>query len=426
MSPQSKIGFWSVVSIVLGSQIGSGIFMLPAGLAVYGGIGMVSWVASGAGAILLALVFAELCKKYPKTGGPHAYVQAAFGSHAGFFTAWSYWVISWVSSSAVVIAAVGYFSSMFGGFSPEVNLLLEIGLLIIFMGLNLLGVRTSGQAEFIFTLLKVVPLVLLPIACIPFFNIEHFEPFNPSSLPASQALNAAALLTFWGFIGVECATTPAGSVENPEKTIPRALILGTIAVALIYLLSSSAIMGVVPIDELKVSKAPFADATRMIFGGNWHLAIAAVASVVCIGTLNAWILTSGQIALGAAQDRLFPAFFGRQNAQGAPIWGVIISCMGVIPLLFFTLNTDLAEQLNKIIEISVTAFLFVYGLCVISYLKISYQQQAPFIKKLLGWLALDFCGWTLMASDWTMVGLAVLVFASGIPVYFNLKKSFDQ
>ncbi len=292
------------------------------------------------------------------------------------------------------------------------------------MGVNLLGVRASGQAEFVFTILKVVPLILLPLACIPFINLDHFYPFNISTLPTSQALNAAALLTFWGFIGLETATTPAGSVENPEKTIPRAIIIGTIAVAAIYFLSSSIIMGVVAPAELQISKAPFADAARHTFGGNWHLAIAFAAAIVCIGTLNAWILTSGQIALGAAEDNLFPEFFKKKNANDAPLWGIIISCVGVIPLLFFTLQHDLVAQLNKIIEISVTAFIFVYVLCIVSYLRINYQTKSPLHKKLLGWMALGFCGWTLMGCDMLMMIMAGAVFASGIPVYILRRRSF--
>lgn len=108
-----------------------------------------------------------------------------------------------------------------------------------------------------------------------------------------------------GFIGLESATTPAGAVENPSKTIPRAIVLGTLTVALIYILNSLGIMGVVPSTQLMNSHAPYVDAAQVIFGGNWHLLISLLASIVCIGTLNAWMLTSSQIAFGLAQDGLF-------------------------------------------------------------------------------------------------------------------------
>ena len=108
----AKIGFWAVFALVTGSQIGSGILMLPVSLAPYGMYSLIGWGVSGLGAILLALVFANLCSRYPRTGGPHAYVQEAFGNVAGFFTGWTYWLISWVSTPIVLTASVGYLSPL--------------------------------------------------------------------------------------------------------------------------------------------------------------------------------------------------------------------------------------------------------------------------------------------------------------------------
>ncbi|HSW71601.1 MAG TPA: amino acid permease, partial [Gammaproteobacteria bacterium] len=366
-SSNKKIGFWSVTSLVAGSQIGSGIFLLPASLAIYGGLSLASWLITATGAIFLALIFAKLCAKIPKTGGPHAYVQAAFGQNASFFTAWTYWVISWMSSTAVVIAVIGYLHPLMGDVAPTTKIALEIGVLIAITGLNILGVKAAGYAEFIFTVLKVVPLALVPLWGLQYVHLDHFIPFNPTHHTIFNGLNAAALLTLWGFIGVECATTPAGSVDNPSKTIPKAIISGTLLVAFLYMLSSFVVMGVVPLNELAHSKAPFADAAHYIFGGqsHWHYSIAMMGSIVCLGTLNAWILTSGQIAMGAAQDGLFPKFFKKTNANNAPAWSIMLSSCGMVPLLFFTLSDNLVEQLNSIIDLSVTAFLLVYTACIL-------------------------------------------------------------
>src|SRR5580704_3865971 len=103
-----KIGFWAVFALVAGSQIGSGVFMQPASLAPFGLYGLFGWLISGAGAIALALVFAWLCANFPKTGGPCVYMQEAFGPVVGYFTGWTYWVISWVSTTVLFVAAVGY------------------------------------------------------------------------------------------------------------------------------------------------------------------------------------------------------------------------------------------------------------------------------------------------------------------------------
>ena len=103
-----KMGFWSVFALVTGSQIGTGVFMLPSSLAPYGISSLYGWVLSSLGAIALALVFAALCAQFPKTGGPHVYVKNAFGKPPAFFTGWTYWIISWVSTTAVIVSSVGY------------------------------------------------------------------------------------------------------------------------------------------------------------------------------------------------------------------------------------------------------------------------------------------------------------------------------
>lgn len=414
MNSKSKMGFWSVTSLVAGSQIGTGIFLLPANMAAFGAAGLSSWLITAIGAMLLAMVFAGLCAKIPKTGGPHTFIENAFGKSFGFFSAWTYWVISWLSTPMVVLSVVSYLSPIWGDLHPITNLTLEIFFLMCITGLNLLGVRSAGRVEFVFTLLKLLPLVAVPIAGLFFFKESHFVPFNPTPNSLIHVLNAGALLTLWGFIGVESASTPSESVENPSKTIPRAIILGTFLVAVVYIFSSVIIMGVVPPEALAQSKAPFADAAQIIFGGNWHLVISIAAAIVCLGTLNAWVLTSGQIALGAAYDGHLPKLFQIKNSYGAPKWGLLISSIGMIPVLIVTLNQNLIEQVNLIIDISVTAFLFVYTLSVLSFIRLFWKNKTSLF---IGMGALAFCAWALYSSGLKMVALASVITLTGLPVY---------
>lgn len=427
MNSEKKMGFWAVTSLVAGSQIGTGIFLLPASMAVFGAAGLSSWLITATGAMLLALVFARLCAKIPKTGGPHTFIENAFGKTFGYFAAWTYWVISWLSTPMVVISVVSYLSPLIGDLHPLWNLALEIGIIMFITSLNLSGVRSAGRVEFVFTLLKLLPLLLVPVAGLFFFNQSHFVPFNPTSESTISVLNAAALLTLWGFIGVESATAPAESVENPKKTIPRAIIVGTLIVAVVYIFSSIVIMGVVPPQVLAQSKAPFADAAQIIFGGNWYILISIAASIVCLGTLNAWVLTSGQIALGAAYDGHLPKFFTVKNAKGAPKWGLIVSSAGIIPVLIVTLNQDFITQVNLIIDICVTAFLFVYVMSVLSYLKLFWKNQETGNRNmaciLIGLGALLFCGWALYSSGITMVIFASLITLAGVPYYLWNKRT---
>jgi APA family basic amino acid/polyamine antiporter len=414
-----KIGFWSVLAIVMGSQIGSGVFMLPASLAPYGQYSILGWIISGFGAICLALVFAGLCQRFPKTGGPHAYVKEMFGLSPAFFTGWTYWVISWVSTTAVIIASVSYLSPFLGSQPPWVYLFLEVLLLLSITVLNLKGIHAAGEVEFVLSVLKVVPLFLLPFLAIWYFKTSNFT-LAPqiASLPLSSKLSQVVLLTLWGFIGLESATTPAGSVNNPEKTIPRAIILGTLCTALLYLMSNIGIMGLIPGQILAQAKAPYVVATHFLFGGSWHYVIAIIASVVCIGTLNAWMLTSGQIVLGLAEDGLMPAGFTKKNADNAPVLGLLMSALGILPMLFLTMNVNIAQQITAIIDFSVVAFLFVYLICVLAYFKMLMLEKAAWYHWSYSIAAFLFCGWIISQTAWLTLGIAALFVLSGLPVYW--------
>lgn len=420
-----KMGFWSVFALVTGSQIGSGVFMLPAALAPYGLYSLGGWAISGLGAIMLSLVFAQLCAWFPKTGGPHVYVKEAFGPSFAFFTGWTYWIISWVSTTVVVIGSIGYLMPVLGIHSQAVKLFLELGLLLGITALNFRGVTAAGHVEFFLTILKVIPLLIVPLLALLYFNIDNFSLSETiSQLTTSQILSRVTLLTLWGFIGLESATTPAESVENPSVTIPRAVVFGTISVALLYLINSIGIMGVIPGNELMYSVAPYAEAVRYIFGGSWHLVISVIASIICIGTLNAWMMTSGQIALGLAQDGLMPSFFARKNQYDAPFWGLLISSIGIVPLLIMTANKSLASQVLTIIDFSVTAFLFIYVICCLSFFKILFQKKEKFLsiipQLLYGIIALGFCCWVIYETSFSTILVATLFTLSGIPFYLRL------
>lgn len=419
-----KIGFWSLFALVTGSQIGSGILMLPANLAPFGWYGLLGWCISGLGAIALALVFAKLCGWFPKTGGPHAYANEAFGPRIAFFTGWTYWVVSWVSTTAVIVASVGYLSPLFGPFSANTTLALQILVLAGVTWLNLKGVYAAGRTEFVLTVLKFIPLLILPIFGLVYFQSDHIQ-FAESvqSLSSSEILSKVILLTLWGFIGLESGTTPADSVENPTKTIPRAVVFGTISVAVVYLFNSIGLLGAMPSELLAESKAPYADVTQYLFGGQWYLLVSLVASVLCLGTLNAWALASGQIALGLSQDKLLPAFFGKTNSYDAPYVALSISAIGILPLLFVTTHTSLAEQLAQIIDFSVTAFLFVYVVSCLAFFRILIRRKEPARWAwIYGTVALGFCLWILSQTSLATLGIASLFTLSGLIIAPRLSR----
>lgn len=414
----NKMGFGAVLALVFGSQIGSGIFVLPSNLAPFGWLGIFGWCFAGIGALLLAFVFAGLCSQIPKTGGPHAYVQAVFGRLAGFFVGWTYWLVSWVSSTVVVITAVACLQNFF----PEkYTLLFEIILLLLLAYINCKSVTLSGKIELVLTLLKFVPFVLVPLVLIPHFNVRNIQ-MLPTELPLWRLLGGVTALSFWGFIGVECATAPAEAVRNPTKTIPRAIVVGTFCVAIIYFMNNLMIMGTIPCDVLANTSAPYTQVISIIGGKHAALAMGIITAIVCIGTLNAWILTSAQISLGLAQDQLLPSIFAKKNRQNAPYVSVLICCLGMIPILVLTQSESLSEQIFTIISFSEKSFLLVYTACCLAYLKLA-KKNGRKRALLLGIVSLMFCIFFIFESSVKSILAALLFSLLGVFVLPFIKKT---
>ncbi len=422
-----KLKFQSVVSLVIGSQIGSAVFLLPARLVVLGPISLFGWLISGTGAILLALVFAQLSMLVSKGGGPQVYIEKAFGRGAAFFTAWTYWIISWVGSIAIIIAAVGYLCPLTGISNPFIILLLEIGIIATITLINIRGTVLAGSLEIFLTIIKCAPLIIIPLAGLFFLNMDHFQPLESNSAHALSSLNKASLMTFWGFIGLETATTTAAIIENPRKTIPRAVITGTIVVACIYIFNSVGVMGIVPPQILANSQAPYADATQILFGNGWNIAIAVIAFITCIGTLNAWILTSGQIASEAAKNGLFPSFFAKTNRSGAPYVSLLLALGCIVPILCLTLTPNILTLLNTVIDISVIIFILIYLCCSLAYIKIlSQSPKKSYLYWTIALLGAGFCVWILMFISLQNLIFCSLFFLSGVPIYLWQRKKIRQ
>jgi APA family basic amino acid/polyamine antiporter len=422
-----KMNFSSVVALVLGSQVGSAIFMLPATLALLGPSSLFGWLISGTGAILLALIFAQLCIRMPNGTGPHSYVEPLFGKRVSFYISWTYWLASWISSLAVVIATVSYLSPLFGITDAIVKLFLEIFLLVGVTLINMRSVNLSSSIGFILTLLKCIPLLAIPIAAFFYFHPENFQGITEGGEHTFDAIKRATLLTFWGFIGLETATVSSENINNPKKTIPRAVLFGTIGAALIYLLNSVGIMGVIPMNSLANEGAPYATAAHIMFGNWGQIAISIVAIIACLGTLNAWVLTSGQAAYAAAKEGLFPKSFSKTNTFTSPYISLALACLGSIPFLILTLHENLVTQVNMIIDISVTTFLFIYIACILSFMYSLYKERkGEYMYWIIAFLALGFCLGILLSVSFSHLCLTILFILSGLPIYLSRRQEIHQ
>jgi APA family basic amino acid/polyamine antiporter len=416
-------------ALVVGNMIGSGVFLLPSSLARYGGISIVAWLLTAAGAMLLALVFARLGRAFPRTGGPYAYTRKAFGDFVGFQTAWGYWIAIWAGNAAIAVAFVSYLSTFWDALATNSLLAAAVAVAAIWLltGVNALGVRQGGWLQGVTTALKLLPLLAIATVGLLFVQGGNFSPFNASGESSFSAITAAAALTLWAFIGLESATVPAGDVEDPKRTIPRSTILGTLLTALVYVLGTVAVMGVIPAATLAGSNAPFADAAREMFGGWAGDAVAIGAIVSAFGALNGWILLQGQIPMAAARDRLFPAVFARTGRGGAPVFGLVVSSVLVTLLMATNYTKSLGDQFTFIILLATLTTLVPYAYSAAAQLMLLATDRARFSGRRLATdavvalLAFGYSLWAIAGAGYEVVFKGFLLLLAGIPVYIWMR-----
>jgi APA family basic amino acid/polyamine antiporter len=428
-SPASRpIGFSTATAIVIGNMIGSGVFLLPAALSAYGGLSLIGWILSAAGSVTLALVFARLARFSPRTGGPYVYTRRAFGDLPGFLVAWSYWISIWAANSAIAVALVGYLDPFVPGLvrQPASAAMLAIAAVWLLTLVNARGVRVAGRVQVVTTLLKILPLVVVGLAGLVVLQPSHFAvPVEAAASPAASVM-AVMTLTLWAFLGLESATVPADEVRDPDRTIPRATVVGTVVAAAIYIMSTAGVMGVIEPEALGRSSAPFAEAARALFGGPAAALVALGAAVSCFGALNGWILLAGQLPMGIARDGLFPSVFARMSSRGTPAAGMIIG--GILSSLLIASNyaRGLVDLFEFIIVLSTLGSLGPYAVCALAGLL--GRDGAP-RSAARGAGVIVVAGLALLYSLFAIVGAGqdallrgVLALVAGLPVFVWLRR----
>lgn len=423
-----KIGLLTATSLVVGNMIGVGIFVLPAVLSKYGSISILGWLFTATGALILAKIFSNFSKIIvSKSGGPYVYSKAGFGDFIGFLVAWGYWIACWVSNGAIAIAIIGAASF----FVPELatnsvlSVSIGLGLIWVFTWINSRGIKESGKVQLITTVIKILPLLFIIVFGLFFFKFENFPSFNLTGGSNFSALSAVATLTLYAFLGIECATIPAGNIENPEKTVPRATMLGAITVTILYILGTIVLFGILPLETLQNSPAPFAEAAQIMGGdyGGYFVAIGVLISGV--GVLNGWILITGQISMATAKDDLFPDYFKRENKKGAPVNGFIVG--GVLSSIVMLMNYSegLVDQFEFIVQLTVISSLLPYLFTAASYALIIIEKRLhtkSWVKTfILSALGFTYSLWAIYGSGSETVYYGFLLLLIGIPVYIYMK-----
>jgi APA family basic amino acid/polyamine antiporter len=422
MSEKSKeIGLWTATSLVIGNMIASGLFMLPATLAIYGGISLVGWLISGAGAICLALVYSWLSKLQPSaTGGPYAYTREGMGTFPAFLVAWGYWISVWCTNAAIAVAFVSYLTAFIPALGSNPFLSIGTGLSAIWFltWINTKGIREAGLVQIITTILKLAPLLVITIGGLFYLNADHFIPFNVSSQSNLSAITSTTTLTLFAFLGLECATIPSGNVKNAEKTVSRATIMGTLLTTFIYIAGTVAVMGLIPPSILQDSQAPFADAAASIWGEEARYLVAGGAVISTFGALNGWILIQGQMPMAAARDHLFPRIFAKENKNGTPAIGIVISSLLISVLMSLNFTRTLADTYTFMVLLTTLTVLVPYLFSIISFVMIASKRETlSGFKLVIAVFAFLYSMWAIVGAGEETVYWGFVLLMAGLPFY---------
>jgi len=426
---QNALGLTACTALVVGNMIGSGIFLLPASLAAFGPISLAGWVLTSVGALVLAVIFGRLSRLVMKTGGPYAYTEAGYGDFAGFIIAWGYWIALWTGNAGVAVALAGYVGFLVPAVavSPALSLAVALAAIWILTLVNVRGVAEAGFVQIVTTVLKLVPLVLIGTVGLLWIDPANYTPVNTGGTSNLSAVSASAALTLWAYLGLESATVPAGEVVEPEKTIPRATIIGVLIAAAVYIAVTTVAIGVVPSADLARSSAPLADVSKTMWGPLGGTLVAFGAVISTFGTLNGFTLLTGQVPYGAALDHVFPDWLARLSRFGTPANALIFSNLLASLLVIMNFSQGLVGAFNTIILLAVMSSLLPYALCSLAELMILARRgrseagrDLPKVA-VLGAVGFLYAALAIYGAGAETVFLGFLLILAGIPIHVWLK-----
>ena len=442
------LGPWASAAIVVGTMIGTGIFLKPAEMAREGrSVAMVfaAWIVGAILSMFGALSFAELGAAIPEAGGEYAYLRRAFGPQWGFMFGWMHSIVGRPSSMASIAAGIARFASFlipavaapiftlhlpaFAGLKPYDFVFtwaqpVAVLWLAIMTIVNYLGVRLGGAVQVVLTLVKILSVLL--VIAVAFFSAagspHPADPVWPSTLDSGilTAFLAALAAALWAYDGWEDLNLVGSEVENPQKNFPRALLGGVALVAAVYLLFSAACLRVLPFDAVANSSHIASDVVERIagHGAAYWMTLAMVISA--IGSLNSSVLSGARVPYAMARDGIFFKIAGGIHpkfltpARALIFQGVLAGLMAL---------TGTFEELTNLFIFAAWIF---YGLAVVALFRLRKAEPEmprpyrcwgyPWVPGIFvaGALALTI-NILLQRPGRSVIGL--LLIAAGLPFY---------
>jgi putrescine:ornithine antiporter len=431
--PLKRMSLMQLTFIVAVNMMGSGIIMLPTNMAKVGAISLLSWIVTAVGSMAIAYGFAQAGLFNQRPGGMSAYAEDAYGKSGYFMVFFLYFLSLAIGNVAIGISAVGYLATFFPALSatPIATCLSVIALLWLTTVANFGGPNLTGRIGSITVWGVIIPVGLLSIIGWFWFSSATFAAaWNPQGMSLAQGMGSSIALTLWAFLGMESAAQNSAAVENPKRDVPLACLFGTLGAAFIYILSTTVIQGIVPNADLAKSTGPFGLAYAQMFNPTVGSIIMALAILACLGSLLGWQFTIAQTGKSAADERMFPAFFSKVNAMGAPITGMIF--LGVVQslLALSTISPSLSEQFSALVNLAVVTNVVPY---IIALSALIYMMQAAGVtgtkyqvNVAIAMVAMLYSVYAIYASGKDAVLGGMLVMAVGFVIWGFIAPRFGS
>nr|WP_298685179.1 putrescine-ornithine antiporter [uncultured Dongia sp.] len=376
---QSKMNVWQLTLLTAVNMMGSGIILLPSKLAEVGTISIFSWLITAGGSLALAYAFARCGMLSRKPGGMGGYAEYAFGKAGNYMANYTYGLSLVIANVAIGITAVGYGTALFNvALDPLQTCIWTIILLVLTTLANFGGARITGRIGAVTVWGVIGPVVVISLLGWFWFSGSTWTAaWNPHGIEFGPAVGSSIAITLWAFLGLESACANADAVENPERDVPIAVLGGTIGAAVVYIVSTNVIAGIVPNAELAASSAPFGLVFATMFSPMVGTIIMALMVIACIGSLLGWQFTVAQVFKSSADVGYFLPIFGKATKTGTPIVGMLILLAAQVVLSLMTISPELTAQFQKVVNLAVVTNLVPYVMSMAALITIQNVSGVP-------------------------------------------------
>jgi APA family basic amino acid/polyamine antiporter len=409
-----EIRKWDLVALLFNVTVGAGILKLPAEVQrIVGNYSLLAFVVCAVIIGLIALCFAEVGSRFSGTGGPYLYAGATFGPTLAFLVGWLMWLTrlaGFATLAQVFVSYLGYFWPAAELGFPRIAII--TGLVLILTVINLIGVKESARASDVFTVSKLIPLLLFVVVGLFFVSWTRFT--FPGA-PGLGSFTAAVFVLVYVFSGLEAVMVNSGEVRQPQQVIPFALLVALSVAVVLCLLIQVVCIGVLP--NLTNSERPLADASQIFLGSIGPAIISIGAMISVFGTLNVIMLACTRLPFAMATQHQLPAQLARVHPRfRTPHLSILISAAAALMIA-------LPGTFIYAVKISVITRVIVYA-CTCAALPILRRRDVAASGSFrvpagvpISIVCVLLCLWLLINSSWREARDVLIATAIGLVIY---------